>query len=326
MAVWAVIGADSDRLTDDAVDLPTLVVSPNVEARSDSVSARLILESGVVDVASDTGGTVSRTVPLPARLGAGQDLLWIEIDGSPKVLSVFAADRAFYRTLQRGDRGSDVSLLQEFLTDRGHYAADIDDRFGSELERALVSWRSSIGAGDSKVLVPGDITFVPEGRLVAEDGVAPGAILAPGEQALVVRTDAITFRIRLHFVDAVALEPGYAVEGEEFAGTISEIAPDPTIVDGQSYLDLLVEGDLLADRRPGETLAVRIAPPADPQMWIPASAVATDAQGDTFVVLEAGAVVAVAVGKELDGSVPVVGLDEDHDVVVPNPYLMSDGS
>ncbi len=325
VAAWLVISADSTALDDGTDELPSLIVSPVNEARSESVSARLMLEVDSVNIASPGGGTVSRAIDLPPRIDESEDIVWVELDGAPKVIAVFDTDRAFYRPLARSDRGDDVAALQMFLADRGHYDGDIDGRFGYGVERALVAWREATSAGTSKTLAPGDLVFVPAGRLVPVTPLDAGASLVPDQAAATVKLDDLTFRIRLPFTEAIELEVGYSVTGPEFEGTIGSIADDAVVVDGELYLDLFIEGDLTVNRQPGETLPVRISSPAAPQLWIPASAVAVDSNGEPFVVSAQGDTIPVTVGDTLEGSVPISGLDEAAEVVVPNPSLIGNG-
>ncbi len=324
VATWLVISDDADRLSGGTTELPSVTISPVAEARSEGVAARLLLEADAIEIKVPVGGTISRVFDLPDVITGGTDLVWTELDGNPLVLAVYPTSRSFYRGLQRGDSGGDVELLQEFLASRGFYAGDVDGRFGFGVQTALVDWRESVGAGDSKTLEFGDLILLDSGgRLTIARAVKPGEVFAPGDVGAMVDQEQLTFRIRMPFTDALAVEPKFDVVGDDFVGTVTEVESEPVLVNEEQFLDLTVEGELLVDRRAGESLAVKVSAPAETQIWIPASAVAYDDAGSPFVRTPNGDNLDVVVSDSADGAVAVVGVDESDSVVVPNPALVS---
>lgn len=325
-ATWLVLARDSDELQTGVETIPVVVVAVASESRSESVSVRLLVNADEEPVTSAGSGRISRLRRLPETMEDGDDLVWAEVDGRPMIVSVYQTDSAFYRPLTRGSSGSDVELLERFLTDRGFYSHEISGKFGYRVEQALLAWRKAIDAGDSKSLLPDELQFVGSGgSIIMDDMVEAGSFINTGAVVMRLRRPGPVLSVRLPIAMVSSVAVGDQVLGDGFSGHVTQIATEPIEIDGEPFLILRVEplDSGGPELHPGESLGVRIQPPATERLWLPAAAVALNAEGGTYVTDEAENEVGVVVGDPIDGFVPLEsGLDVGDKVLTPNPGLI----
>ena len=205
-----------------------------------------------------------------------------------------------HRDLERGDRGSDVSALGDYLVALGLLdPADSDDRFGPRMQAAVRGLQERLGVERDGVFRLSAIAYVPEdAHDIDHAAVRLGDWVAAGEAVLVaaapvesVALSAVAMGVSLASYDgaelALRLGPdavdvsGIAVSGQE-ATTLAAALQDAVLtggvrVDGGEGGALSYSGPVLALRDPPTSGVV------------PSTAVVIDAQGRSCVLVDDGA-------------------------------------
>lgn len=243
-----------------------------------------------------------------------------EVGGVPVV--AVKAQTPFYRDLAPGAEGDDVEALQQMLGDTGFFPYTPDGDFGKATASAVADWRFSLGLPKG--------TSVPLGQLVAlrsvpgsvalDEGIYPGAVLAGGEEAVRAPSGEQTFvlvlsssqeslvpagaTVRIPYGDTTwnAVVSGSSVDAETGNLELALTAPGGGSVCGD-------ECDLLPADESLSLLSQVSTVDAVSGMAVPAAAVRTGPESETYVLLENGERVKVAVRGAGQGLVIVDGLE-----------------
>ena len=167
-----------------AVDTATRTKA-TAEAELESASAAL---ASLLPTEAAAGSTVTWVSSSGARLSRG-DVLY-RIDGAPTVLML--GDTPAYRALREGDRGQDVTQLQENLLAIGAASStqlSANGSFDAATTAAVERWQSSIGLPPTGVVRLGDVVFLPSPVVVTDAQVAMGGAALPGSVSLDVASD-----------------------------------------------------------------------------------------------------------------------------------------
>ena len=167
-----------------AVDTATRTKA-TAEAELESASAAL---ASLLPTEAAAGSTVTWVSSSGAQLSRG-DVLY-RIDGEPTVLML--GDTPAYRALREGDRGQDVTQLQENLLAIGAASStqlSANGSFDATTTAAVERWQSSIGLPPTGVVRLGDVVFLPLPVVVADAQIAIGGAALPGSVSLDVASD-----------------------------------------------------------------------------------------------------------------------------------------
>ena len=134
------------------------------------------------EVASGASGTVTSAPQVGAVLEDGAEAL--RVDDRP--VRAMSGSAPPWRALQSGDKGADVTRLQEYLTALGYYSGTADGVFGASLRRAVERFNADGGLG-ARVggFDPSTVVWIgPAPLTVAEPLVGEGVSVGPGVPVL----------------------------------------------------------------------------------------------------------------------------------------------
>ncbi|MCO6502693.1 MAG: peptidoglycan-binding protein [Acidimicrobiales bacterium] len=261
--------------------MPVVVIAAEVEVnRAQQVILTLHLDAPVV-VAPLWSGIVTDAAVAPGELVTTGDRL-IRVDGVDRIAA--ATDFPFWRPLDRGATGDDVSQLQILLSRLGYYLGPVDGVFTSSMVASVNAFATDLGVTRPEgVFDPGWVIWLPfepfqVATLVATVG---GPAPSPG-LALLEGSASITE------VDITTPEGRAAILDGEW---ILELGNDElTIVDGEFTDESIAELAALAIDH-GETEfagRIRLANP-ERVLEVPATAVTSNQAGALCVWVPDGA-------------------------------------
>jgi len=101
-----------------------------------------------------------------------------------------------FRDLTVGVSGDDVRQLQGFLQAGGYLKTAPDGKFQASTAAAVRAWQQALGVQRTGVVRAGDVLFVASlpARVVFDDGVVVGAVIAPGQPILSVVDNSPVFQ------------------------------------------------------------------------------------------------------------------------------------
>ncbi len=150
----------------------------------------------------------------PGSLLAAGDIVY-SVNGRP--VAVAEGVVPAFRSMSRGDEGSDVRQLQRLLLERGYYRGAIDGAFGPSTARAVRAWQENSGVESTGSVPLGDIIFVPElpvRAVLDETVIRVDATLSGGEAGLLGLPPEPTFEIRTSDEQLARFTVGLPVEIE----------------------------------------------------------------------------------------------------------------
>lgn len=316
----------------------------------------LISGSGTVRPAATTtvrvgapGTITSVSVTEGQSIAAGDELF--RVDDRP--VYALVTDTPFYRVLASGDDGDDVRVLQEFLTDLGHYDGDIDGDYGGGTQEAVRDFLEDRDLERTSRVGPETFQAVGAADLgvpaVASISLKTGDSAQPGMTALVTRpADALEVVVSINEVDIPKAAEGQtaivtldALPGQTFSAVVTEVSAG--LLDGDGPAGVAAGGGGVAgvvsfpvtvrldspspDIKPGMSAdADIILNTAADVLAVPTGAV-QEKDGVTFVLVPGPAPgeggegeprpVEVTVGLRSDESVEVTtGLSEGQTIIV----------
>lgn len=231
-----------------------------------------------------------------------------------------------WRSLERGQRGTDVRQLNENLAALGYDVAQ-DDTFGPRTQRAVRQWQRDRGHEVTGVLTAADVAFVPgDVRVATVDGRlgqrASGDVLSvTGTKRIVLATVPQRDAERLAVGTSVRVRVNGA--GAATAGEVTDVQPSAG-EDAASKVDVSVSFDPGDRELPAAASAQIEAAGASEQdvLSVPVAALVATGEGGyaVDVVRRDGTTkrVAVTPGLAADGRIAVSGhVSEGDRVVVP---------
>lgn len=234
----------------------------------------------------------------------------------------------FYRDLRSGSQGTDVQQLQQALIAMGYLSGPADGDFGAATEAALKSWQQTIGIPQSGLVRLGELIAVPElpATVRLGEGLARGALVSGGEDALLVRSGSPTFTIELTPEQAGLIPPQASVRvrygDQEWLGVISG---RQTTATGQEVLSVTTPeggaicGTVCSTLPPEETLSlagvIEVVPPMTGPA-VPVVAVRTDTSGSRYVQFPDGTRADVVVRGSSGGLAVLDGVSVGDEVVL----------
>lgn len=323
---WTVVASESAELADDDEIMPSQVVAVESGVRGGSVSATIVVSYERFDVPAQAQGLLTSLAIDPPTRATTEGFVWATIDGRPRILAAATEPYAFHRDLQKGSKGADVEVLQRYLRTRGFEVGDLDGKFGSGLQAALLSYRESIGAlTTDKVLRHGDLVFVRGDADLEFVEMAVGSYL---DRTVLIAIGVLpnpVLQLRYLPRDAQTVVVGSEVVSPDFVGAVASIEREPLLTETGYILIATVEGELMREVADTESLEAEVSNGAKAQLWLPAASIAIDAQGEPFVVTPDGLRVAVSAGDEAGGRVALLsGVAEGEKYLLPNPELFNE--
>jgi len=313
---WLVARADNPTRAAAPVEA---VVAPvtHEDVRAESSVTLKLGDAPGRDVAVGASGTVTQAAQVGAVLDDGVEVL--RVDDRP--LRAMVSSAPAWRSVTVGDKGADVTRVQEFLASSGYFHGTADGVFGQALRRAVEAFNVDAGLGKGVATFdPATVVWVgPEPLTVAEvlapegAGVGPGTPVARGPG----RHDAV-----------VVTEPQGGIR------TAGDFGEQATLVVGAASVPYVPGSGSIGDPAGVEAVRAALAPAtegtaqvtsteAHPVAIVPASALVQGSDG-TLCVYES-AVAAPLVVQTLGGGVGSVQLPSDFPLheVLANPGRVS---
>ena len=204
-----------------------------------------------------------------------------------------------FRNLHMADTGDDVAQLQRLLTGLGHFTGRADGTFGASTELAVKAWQRAQRMEPTGVVELGDIIYLdslPTAAVLASDMVSRGKSLIGGEEVLDIVPASPTIRVHVTEIQESTITVGTEVNISSPGGTVWRALAGQRTRDEESNTTSITltsadDQPLCADTCAeipveGETLlAVElVTTPTVQGLIVPAAAIATGADGVTFVV------------------------------------------
>lgn len=254
------------------------------------------------------------------------DLLY-EVEKTPVI--AFTGTLPFYRDLARGDKGQDVTQLQDGLNALGLLPVSATGTFGVDTENAVKKWQKSLGLEQTGAVRLGTVVAIPtmpSPVRLDETLIATGLLLSGGEPAISVPGADPVFVMHLSTAqaDLIPSDAPLTVSAGELSwpAVISSSAP------GDQGADLTLSapdgssvcgedcGSLGSAESTNLMTSVDIVPTVKGPA-IPLSAVTTRADGSTTVRRADGSEVAVEVRGVENGVAVVDGLEPGEEIELP---------
>lgn len=237
------------------------------------------------------------------------------------------SDLVFYRDLASGARGKDVAVVQGALKRLGYLAADSDGRWGPSTTSAVKAWQRDLGASETGIIQFGEIVAVDElpAKLTLSDTLALARPVTVGEATVSAPAGERSFYLalnpdqaRLIPVDATIEIFGDSTTWPAIISSVEEADDNTTRLilthpsGGPPCQDACGEiaGTTSASLRSIQHIIPKVTGPA-----VPTIAVRTNELGETYVVLESGAITPVEVLGSGNGFTIVTGVDVGTQVI-----------
>ncbi|MGI5239354.1 peptidoglycan-binding protein [Dactylosporangium sp. CA-139066] len=268
-----------------------------------------------VRVKAHGSGTVTWLPALGVVVNRGQQLY--QVDNRP--VSLFYGDRPFYRSLQTGDTGADVKVLEQNLTALGYTGITVDTTYTSATATAVRRWQKDRSLTQTGVFDPAAVVLAPTAVRVATVDLqlgdpADGQVLSYSGTTRVVQValDVALQSIAKQGSSATVTLP----DGSNLAGTVGNVGSvavagrletDPATIDvtvtvaDQSKLGTL-------DQAP--VTVTLVAATVENVLTVPVAALVALAEGGTAVQVMNGSTshyVTVQLGMFANGRVQVTG-------------------
>ncbi|WP_120005229.1 peptidoglycan-binding domain-containing protein [Nesterenkonia muleiensis] len=244
---------------------------------------------------------------------------------------VIESDAPFWRDLEQGNSGEDVTAVQEFLIETGYLQeGEAHGEFDQVTAAAVGDWQEDLGAQRTGTVPLGEVVAVPQTPVVIQLGesIRVGAELSGGEESVLAPTGERSFVLVLMDSQAQQVPMDATVEiafddytWEAVIESVSE--GDPAAGGGVEYQLTGPDGgevcgehcdELPADAQLSLRSSVVVSPPVEGPA-IPAAAVRTAGDGDTYVETRDGEVQVEVLGSG-QGVAIIEGVDEGTEVRV----------
>ena len=241
----------------------------------------------------------------PGEVGEG-DVVYVVGDVPVRVVE---GEAPFWRSLERGIKGSDVEVLQRLLVEEGHLDGEVDGDFGPATEDAVEAWQEEQDREETGVVGLGELVAVPALPAVVQLGesIVVGRSLGGGEDSVLAPTGQRQFvlvvtqdqsrlipaetTVEISYEDYIWDAVIASTSQDEFGSTTFELsATDGGEVCGEEC------GALPNDPQVTLRSQVVIVPRVE-GTTVPAAAVHTRADGSAYVITEAGEVGVVVRGS-----------------------------
>jgi peptidoglycan hydrolase-like protein with peptidoglycan-binding domain len=312
---WLVVRRGTARATAD--DAPP-VVTVRAERRSlrDVVVVRGALRGRSLPSLVAVGG--GRVTAVRARAGAVVEAGDVLFDVEAQPVVAVAGQFPYWRTLDRGVRGADVTQLEQLLQAEGLSPGPVDDRFDWRTRAAVKGWQERHGLPVDGVFRADRVVVAPWPVRINRVGVAVGRSVGPEQELFAIATRQLVGAFRVSAADRSRLARGQAVTvtpargGDAVQGKITEVAaaPDAPDTEGGSPSYAVVV-DLGRDPSLPDGAALRgdvVVASAEDVVTVPVAAVRSAADGSPAVQVDRDGrhrVVAVELGLQEGGYVEV---------------------
>lgn len=262
------------------------------------------------------GVVTSVVVPDDAPVDQGDVILSVGL--APVVVAEGSVPS--FRDLAAGSKGADVAQLQRLLVDAGHLDVAPDGTYGPSTVAAVRRWQKAVGAEVTGAVAAGSVVFVPElpARLTLASGIGVGRAIARGADLVLPVAAVPDVTIRLDAERrAQAPSTGQVVRVDIDGTTVEGVVGDSTVAaetgvttwsvhapDGSPLCEKLCPDLAYAGGQLTYPATVVTAPEVAGAV-VPLAALATAADGSSFVVAPDGARVAVEIEAQ-DGAQAVV--------------------
>ena len=236
-----------------------------------------------------------------------------------------------FRTMRSGDKGADITQLQQFLKAEGYNPGKINGTFGKSTLDAVNRWSAKLGKPKDGAVPLGRLVFVPSlpAQLAPATDVRVGIRVEPGAEILVGPSGEPQFSFRVLPEDVARTTEGMPVTVTAGSNTwqaeVSGLAEDPET--GATIAVLRPAGG--SESICGDDCAAAVAvggktvlpgtlviTPETSGPQVPTAAIGADASGATFVTMEGGERRPVAVEASSDGASIVTGVNVGDRILV----------
>ncbi len=296
--------------------VPTYSVVEGTVGSTETYTARMSWPTTLLATAAGAG-TVTTVDVHDGDMVASGDVLYT-VGLRPVVIA--SGQVPAFRDLTSDVTGADVRQLEQLLVDKGFTTATPDEKFTTATAAAVKKWQKSLGVPVTGVVAVGDLVFADglPARVVLDEAVRPGLVLAGGEKVASAATGAPTVTI--------AIDPSTRSTVPRTGMAVRVIGPgvvwDAVVGDMTSSEAKIGNG--------GELTLTLTAPDGGPVCAAPCAAVpftTADVRFDATVVVRpevTGAMVPLsALSTAADGSAFVLTSDGERRTV---KVLASDGS
>lgn len=271
-------------------------------------------------------GVVTGTAALDGPVTVGTTLY--SVAGVP--VRVVPGDVPFYRDLEAGTAGPDVTQLQAALRALGFTDRAPTGRFDVATMTAVRTWQDNLGQPRNGRVALGELVAAPAlpTQVRLGDDIQVGALLTSGEEAVLATTGERIFTLVLDRVQARAVPTTAAIEATWQQNTWQATIASSSINE-EGYTVLTLTGPdgaaVCADQcntlppDPQLTLPSRVViePPVSGP-GVPAAAIRTTAEGHSYVVLDDGTEHDVQVLGSSRGVVVIDGISNGDTVRLPD--------
>ncbi|MFE2183080.1 peptidoglycan-binding protein [Streptomyces sp. NPDC059455] len=221
------------------------------------------------DLTSSTSvdGTLGYSRERKLNAGASGTLTWVTRSGSTvkrdgrlyalggKDVRLMYGSEPMYRTLQKGDTGTDVKQLKENLVELGYGGALVaDDKFTAGTAAAVERWQEHHGLAETGRIGADQIAFASGPLRVQSVNASAGDVAAPGQKIMTTTGSDRVVRLEVKVSEAALAKPDHKVRVE---------LPDGTVADGtvSSVGEVATTGDDPDDKAPKVDVTVTFDDP-----------------------------------------------------------------
>ncbi len=313
-----IVFAADDGLDDIELEPEPVVVAAQGRSVVEELggSAQLLWGTAPSLVAPSWSGTVVE-VPVSAGEAVESGTVVAVVDDIDRI--AWHSPRPFFRRLGRNAAGGDVVEMQRLLRELGHYSGEIDGLYGGGTAAAVKAWAKTLGiAKPDGGFDPGWVVWLPDPAFeIAEIRLRPGkAAPARGEEILVGE-------IPLLSATAIDVEGDPFDEGPGWAAVFG--GDDEVAVGPDGKLDPQQVAGLVETEAEAVEITLRRVAPGN-VVVVPASAVMTNAAGDTCIWIQEGSgysALPISIDDAKTRTVNVSGVSADAPVLA-NPGAVLD--
>lgn len=329
VSVWAVatiVRPSEDQLDEESFTYAT--VEAGEVGSSISLSTTVSWSSEWVGTNQSAGVVTGVAVTAGDEVVQGSILYTVNLQ--PVVIA--QGEVPAFRAVGNATTGKDVAQIQEMLADLGYYSGAADGIAGTTTVSAITAWQKATGASPTGTVEMGDVIFVPAlpSRVMLDTGlVSRGATLGGGENVVMALSASPTFTLPVTDAQSTMMPTGTRVMIASPGGGEWEAYTADRLRDAQTQtIDVTLVGKNGAvicgdecSRIPAtgqSTLSSKVIT-VEPVtgLIVPSAALVTTATGQSAVLDDTGAQIAVTVTASARGLSTVEGVPEGTRVRVP---------
>lgn len=184
---WLVVRRGTERDPDDAS--PVVAVRAERRTLRDVVVVRGSLRGRALPALVATGG--GRVTAVRVRAGSVVKAGDVLFDVEAQPVTAVAGGFPYWRPLDRGVRGADVTQLETLLQSEGIDPGPVDDRFDGRTRAGVKEWQRRHGLPVDGVFRPDRVLVAPWPVRVTRVGVAVGRSVGPDQELFGIRSKSV---------------------------------------------------------------------------------------------------------------------------------------